>query len=103
MTATIEGERTPERPANEPWTVARVLRWAADDFRKRNPASPRLEAELLLAEVGRRGNVGIRPHAQTIAQEGFGKRRLLDGNLLVAVAGLAVLAQLLCGRSGQGI
>jgi len=46
----VEGERAAE-PAAEPWTVARVLRWAADDFRKRNPASPRLDAELLLAEA----------------------------------------------------
>lgn len=51
MPAGVEGERASERPANEPWTVARVLRWAADDFRKRNPASPRLEAELLLADA----------------------------------------------------
>ena len=51
MPVGAEGERASERPSNEPWTVARVLRWAADDFRKRNPASPRLEAELLLADA----------------------------------------------------
>jgi release factor glutamine methyltransferase len=31
------------------WTVSRVVRWAADDFRSRGIESPRLEAELLLA------------------------------------------------------
>ena len=47
----VESERSTERAAAEPWTVARVLRWAADDFRKRNLASPRLDAELLLGEA----------------------------------------------------
>ncbi|HEX6764553.1 MAG TPA: peptide chain release factor N(5)-glutamine methyltransferase, partial [Polyangiaceae bacterium] len=37
--------------ANEPWTIARVLKWAADDFAKRDNPSPRLDAELLLAHV----------------------------------------------------
>ena len=46
----------PERPqgeerASEPWTIARVLKWAADDFRKRQNPSPRLDAELLLAHA----------------------------------------------------
>lgn len=36
---------------NEPWTVGRVTRWAADDFRARGLESARLEAELLLAHV----------------------------------------------------
>lgn len=35
----------------EPWTIARVLRWAAEDFGKRNNPSPRLDAELLLASA----------------------------------------------------
>src|SRR5258708_32086491 len=35
----------------EAWTVGRVVRWAADDFRARGIESPRLEAELLLAEA----------------------------------------------------
>jgi release factor glutamine methyltransferase len=35
----------------EIWTVGRVVRWAADDFRARGMQSPRLEAELLLAHV----------------------------------------------------
>ncbi len=38
-----------ERP--EPWTVARVLRWAVADLGARGSASPRLDAELLLASV----------------------------------------------------
>jgi release factor glutamine methyltransferase len=36
---------------NEGWTVSRVVRWAADDFRARGIESPRLEAELLLAHA----------------------------------------------------
>jgi len=40
-----------ERPASEPWTIASVLKWAADDFRKRDNPSPRLDAELLLAHA----------------------------------------------------
>jgi release factor glutamine methyltransferase len=35
----------------EAWTVGRVVRWAADDFRARGIESPRLEAELLLAQA----------------------------------------------------
>jgi release factor glutamine methyltransferase len=37
--------------AAEPWTIARVLRWASDDFRALGFACARLDAELLLAEV----------------------------------------------------
>jgi release factor glutamine methyltransferase len=36
---------------SEDWTVGRVVRWAADDFRARGIESPRLEAELLLAHA----------------------------------------------------
>src|SRR4051812_46160692 len=36
---------------SEPWTVGRVVRWAADDFRSRGIENPRLEAELLLAHA----------------------------------------------------
>jgi len=34
-----------------PWTIKRVLEWAADDLRGRSSESPRLDAELLLAMV----------------------------------------------------
>ncbi|MBN2194583.1 MAG: peptide chain release factor N(5)-glutamine methyltransferase [Polyangiaceae bacterium] len=45
--------RTPDgsEPTDAPWTVARVLAWATEDFRNRGTDSPRLEAELLLAHV----------------------------------------------------
>jgi release factor glutamine methyltransferase len=33
---------------NEPWSIRRVLGWAADDFRRRGNPSARLDAELLL-------------------------------------------------------
>lgn len=35
----------------ETWTIARVLAWASDDFKKRGLASPRLDAEVLLAHA----------------------------------------------------
>ncbi len=35
----------------EPWTIAAVLRWAADDFRSRGIDNPRLDAEVLLAHA----------------------------------------------------
>jgi release factor glutamine methyltransferase len=35
----------------EAWTIARVLRWAAEDFAKRKSPSPRLDAEVLLASA----------------------------------------------------
>jgi release factor glutamine methyltransferase len=42
---------TPEPVRADEWTVARVLAWAADDFRKRGLDSPRLDAELLLGHT----------------------------------------------------
>ncbi len=38
-------------PAQEPWTVGRVLRWAAEDFARRGNTTARLDAELLLSRV----------------------------------------------------
>lgn len=38
------------QPAKE-WTIADVLRWAADDFRARGIESPRLDAEVLLSRA----------------------------------------------------
>jgi release factor glutamine methyltransferase len=35
----------------EVWTIGRVVRWAADDFRTRGIENPRLEAEILLASA----------------------------------------------------
>lgn len=37
--------------SEQDWTVGKVLRWAADDFRKRGIETPRLDAELLLGHV----------------------------------------------------
>ena len=37
--------------SSDPWTVARVLGFATDDFKKRNLPSPRLDAELLLTNA----------------------------------------------------
>src|SRR6186713_1149300 len=40
-----------EAAAEAAWSVARVLRWAADDLKKRGGDSPRLDAELLLCRA----------------------------------------------------
>lgn len=37
--------------SDEPWSIGRVLRWAAEDFARRGHSSPRLDAELLLGLV----------------------------------------------------
>lgn len=37
--------------ASEPWTIRRVVRWSAEDFAQRGLASPRLDAELLVAHA----------------------------------------------------
>jgi release factor glutamine methyltransferase len=43
---------TPEPPRQDPWTIARVLRWASEDLeRKGLRDSPRLDAELLLSHA----------------------------------------------------
>lgn len=39
------------REDTDTWSVRRILEWAAQDFRQRGLATPRLEAELLLAHV----------------------------------------------------
>ena len=46
-------EPTVERVMSEPeiWSIARVLRWATEDFTRRANPSSRLDAELLLCEV----------------------------------------------------
>ncbi|HVU05718.1 MAG TPA: peptide chain release factor N(5)-glutamine methyltransferase [Polyangiaceae bacterium] len=41
----------PGAASAEPWTIAKVVAWATDDFRRRHIDSPRLDAELLLAKV----------------------------------------------------
>jgi release factor glutamine methyltransferase len=48
-----------EGAAAEAWTIRRVLTWAADDLKKRGSASPRLDAELLLARILRLDRVGL--------------------------------------------
>jgi release factor glutamine methyltransferase len=42
---------TAEAAKDDVWTIERVLRWAADDFRSRGIESPRLDAEVLLAHA----------------------------------------------------
>lgn len=44
---------------SETWSIARVLRWAAQNFEQRGNPSPRLDAELLLCEVLRTDRVRL--------------------------------------------
>lgn len=41
----------PPLSSTDPWSIARVLKWAAEDFARRGSESPRLDAELLLCAV----------------------------------------------------
>ncbi|MFO0611065.1 MAG: peptide chain release factor N(5)-glutamine methyltransferase [Polyangiaceae bacterium] len=45
--------------AAEPWTIARVLAWAADDLRQRAAETPRLDAEVVLAHVLRTTRIAL--------------------------------------------
>ena len=36
---------------SDPWTVSRMIAWAADEFRSKGSDSPRLDAELLLGRI----------------------------------------------------
>jgi release factor glutamine methyltransferase len=38
-------------PTTEPWTIGRLLQWTSDFLRKHGSSSPRLDAEVLLAET----------------------------------------------------
>lgn len=58
--------------SDDAWTIARVLGWAADDLRQRGSSSPRLDAELLLAEVLSTTRVGL----VTDSQRPLGKPEL---------------------------
>jgi release factor glutamine methyltransferase len=71
-------ERAPsERERDrEPWTVRRVLEWAAADLRTRGSTSPRLDAEVLLAHVLGVNRVRlVIDAAQPLAQDELGRYR----------------------------
>ncbi|MGE5191295.1 MAG: peptide chain release factor N(5)-glutamine methyltransferase [Deltaproteobacteria bacterium] len=42
-----------EKPADEPWTVGKIIDWTTGHLRKRGSDTPRLEAEILLAHARR--------------------------------------------------
>ena len=44
---------------SEPWTLLKLLRWTTEFFREKGIDSPRLDAELLIAEVLGLDRVGI--------------------------------------------
>lgn len=43
----------------DPWTIAKVLKWAADDLRQRGVESPRLDVEVVLANVLGMSRIGL--------------------------------------------
>lgn len=45
--------------SSDTWTVRRVLAWAADDLRDKGSDTPRLDAELLLAQVLGTNRIGL--------------------------------------------
>jgi len=51
--------RPVEADSADPWTIRRVLTWAADDLKKRGASSPRLDAELLLCKVLRVDRIAL--------------------------------------------
>ena len=55
----MSGAGDAEGAAGDAWTIRRVLTWAADDLKKRGVASPRLDAELLLARILRLDRIGL--------------------------------------------
>jgi release factor glutamine methyltransferase len=67
------------RQASETWSVKSVLAWASEDFRKRQNSTPRLDAELLLAEVLGLDRVGlvIQAHRPLAAAELAAYRELI--------------------------
>ena len=44
-------ESSPAGPADEAWTVGRLLTWTTDYLKRRGSESPRLDAEVMLAQV----------------------------------------------------
>ncbi len=58
MTRNSLKERT-ARNADETWTLLKLLRWMTDFFTEKGIDSPRLDAELLLAEVLKLDRVGL--------------------------------------------
>lgn len=60
------------------WTVKRVLGWAADDLRARGNESPRLEAELLLAQTLGLTRVGlVLAHERELSKDELASYRAL--------------------------
>jgi release factor glutamine methyltransferase len=58
---TTDASNAEKAPATKPdvWTIAAVLKWAADDFRTRGIEKPRLDAEVLLAHALRSTRVQL--------------------------------------------
>lgn len=52
----------PEKPADEAWTIGRLLSWTTDYLKRRGSESPRLDAEVMLAHVLTRQRVELYTH-----------------------------------------
>jgi len=62
----------------EPWTIRKVLTWASDDLRTRESDTPRLDAELLLANVLGINRIGLITDAdRPLAKEELARYREL--------------------------
>lgn len=85
MTAQSEAPRDPKAPdrpaasaaakvpesgnAAEPWTIRRVLTWTQQHFAGRGLASPRLDAELLLAHSLGRPRISLYTHYEQVLEQ----------------------------------
>jgi release factor glutamine methyltransferase len=56
-------------PADQPWTIGRLLTWTADFLRKKGAESPRLDAEVLLAHVLKWERVQLYTHYEDEVSE----------------------------------
>lgn len=69
---------TTSTPTTEPWTIKRVLDWAAGDLKAKGSSTPRLDAELMLALVLDCDRIKLMLEAaQPLAKDELGRYREL--------------------------
>jgi release factor glutamine methyltransferase len=59
----------PENPANEAWTIGRLLGWTTEYLKRRGSESPRLDAEVMLAHILKRQRVALYTHFNDVVDE----------------------------------
>ena len=52
----------PDKPAEDAWSIGRLLSWTADYLKRKGSESPRLDAEVMLAHVLKRQRVELYTH-----------------------------------------